>query len=200
MAVFRLPRLPVNWKEQPLLFERYWDQVLTQLEKTLNSILQIPVIQAALAEVQAAAATAQATAEAAQAAATGAGEGTVVVATETSLVNSYTTGYSGALITATSTGLVTIQTHTRVYGDSVLNPSVSVTGDTLSTGAAADDVVRVFYDDSTRSGGAVSYYYVIDPADSPAQSGDVHSVGAVMIPALGSADGKGLTPRGHIEL
>lgn len=200
MAVFKLPRLPVNWKEQPLLFERYWDQVTTQLEKTLNSILQIPVIQAALVAVQADVITAQATADAATTAASGAGANAADIAKETSLVNSYTTGYSGALITATNTGSVTIQNHTRTYGDSGLNPSVSVIGATLTTEAASGSTVRVFYDDAARTGGAVSYYFIVDPATSPAQAGDVHSVGAVIIPVSGSADGKSITPRGFVDI
>jgi hypothetical protein len=32
---FKLPRLPINWREQPQLFERYWDSVLSGLEKTV---------------------------------------------------------------------------------------------------------------------------------------------------------------------
>ena len=28
----KLPRLPINWSEQPELFRRYWDQVLTYIE------------------------------------------------------------------------------------------------------------------------------------------------------------------------
>lgn len=49
MAILKLPRLPVNWKDQPQLFERYWDDLCRQLEKTLNAILDIPGIQAAIA-------------------------------------------------------------------------------------------------------------------------------------------------------
>lgn len=47
----RLPRLTVGWKEQPQLFERYWDEVMTSLETSLNAILAIPAIEAALAAV-----------------------------------------------------------------------------------------------------------------------------------------------------
>ena len=56
---FRLSRLPTNWQDQPQLFERYWDETLTQLEKALNSILEIPLIQASLVAVNAATANAQ---------------------------------------------------------------------------------------------------------------------------------------------
>ena len=47
--MIKLPRLPLGWKTQPQLFERYWDEAMKKLEETLNAILQIPIIQAALA-------------------------------------------------------------------------------------------------------------------------------------------------------
>ena len=37
MMGVRLARLPVNWKEQPLLFERYWDESMTTIEKGFNN-------------------------------------------------------------------------------------------------------------------------------------------------------------------
>jgi hypothetical protein len=66
---FKLPRLPFNWKEQPQLFERYWDEVARKLEEVLTTILSVPAIEAAVAAAQAAADSAQADALAAQAAA-----------------------------------------------------------------------------------------------------------------------------------
>lgn len=196
----RLSRLPVNWREQPQLFERYWDETLSQIEKTLNAILAIPLIQQAVLDAQAAADAAQAAANSAQTAADAAQGSADAQARETSLVNSYTTGFAGALLTANTSGSVTIQAHTRVYGDSILNPNASVSGTVLTTGATPGQIVRVFYNDPVRTGGAVSYYFTIDPAVFPAQSGNTHSVGAVEIPAVGTNSGKNLRPPGYIEL
>ena len=190
---FRLPRLPVNWKEQPQLFERYWDETLFSLEKTLNVILDIPLIKQAVADAQAAAAVAQTAASTARNAIDN-------QASMTSLVNSYTSGFTGALLTANTSGTVTIQTHNRVYGDSTLNPTVSVAGSSISTGASAGNTVRIYYDDPSRAGGAVTYLFTIDPATPPVQGGSRHSVGAVVIPSSGTNGGKNLGPPGYIEL
>ncbi len=34
MTTVKLPRLPVNWRDQPQLFETYWDQAMTSIETT----------------------------------------------------------------------------------------------------------------------------------------------------------------------
>lgn len=34
--MIKLPRLPINWREQPQLFERYWDDVLRNLETNVT--------------------------------------------------------------------------------------------------------------------------------------------------------------------
>lgn len=193
MAVFRLARLPLNWREQPQLFERYWDETLNQLEKTLNAILDIPAIQQAVLDAQAAADTAQAAADTAQA----------VVdnqASEASLISSYTSGFTPPLITADNLGNVTLANHTRVYGNPSLNPNRSVTGATIPTTATAGQIVRVYYDDPSRVGGAVTYLYTIDPAPPPVQTGNRHSVGAVEIPAAGTNDGYNQPPPGYIPV
>lgn len=188
----RLPRLPSNWNTQPQLFERYWDEVLGQIESTLNAILDIPLINQAVIDAQAAADTAQAAATSAQIVAT-------AQTVESSLVNSYTTVPSGDLISATSTGDVVIQTHTRHYGNPILNPSVSVTGTTISTTGVAGEFVRVYYDNPSRAGGAVSYLYTIDPTAAPTQTGARHVVGAVQIPAAGTKSGKSVQPLSYID-
>lgn len=189
MATVKLARLPTNWQDQPKLVERYWDSAMTEIEKTLNAILAIPLIEDALADLDTAIAAADAAAASANAAA-------ISVTSESSLVNSYPSGVS---ITADNLGDVTITTHNRVYGDSVLNPTVSVTGDVISTGAASGSVVRIYYSDPTRAGGTVSYLFTVDPAAPPVQGGDIHSVGAVTIPAAGTQGGNGLRPPGYVE-
>lgn len=34
----KLPRLPIHWRDTPQLFERYWDSVLTNLEKNVATV------------------------------------------------------------------------------------------------------------------------------------------------------------------
>lgn len=194
MAAFRLPRLPRNWRKQPGLFERYWDDVMKQIEKTLDSILSLPAIEAAIAAANAAAAAANSAAADAATAANNATDVASSTAAETALVNSYTEA-SGTLLTASSAGLVTVIGHTRRYGDGT---SVTVAGDTFSTGGSDGDVVRVYYNDASRTGGAVTYLSTIDPAAPPVQGGNTHVVGAVVIPASGTGDGIGLKPPGYI--
>lgn len=183
----RLSRLPVNWREQPQLFERYWDETLFQIEKTLNAILDIPIIQQAVLDAQAAADSAQVAADTAQ---------NIVDAqvAETSLVNSYADGSS--IVSADSSGNVTIATHTRKYGN---GSSVSVTGSSIATGASSGSIVRIYYDDPTRAGGAVTYQYTIDPATPPVQTGNRHVVGAVSVPVSGTNSGKPVSPPGYID-
>lgn len=179
----KLPRLTHGWDKQPQLLERYWDIQATKLEGVLNQILSIPLIIDALADLDAATAAAQAAADNANAAADS-------VTSDTSLVNSYPANPSPApLISANNTGSVTISNHQRVYGDSTLNPTVAVTGGIIGTGQPTGSVIRVYYNDPARAGGAVTYLYTVDPSPPPVQTGNVHSVGAVEIPAAGSVDG-----------
>lgn len=190
---FRLPRLPVNWREQPALFERYWDEAMTRIEETLNAILSIPAIEAALAAVDAKADDALADAAAAQDTATDAATAVNSVASETSLVNSYVVVDLAPTIEADDLGNITIQDHFRVYGD---GPTVSVTGAGFFAGAASGDVVRIYYIQPSRAGGSVTYLFTTDPADPPAQSGSTHVVGSVRMPNVGTAAGVTVPPPG----
>lgn len=191
MAVnVKLPRLLQGWREQPKLLERYWDIAMTKIEDILNQLLAIPAIEAALADLDAATAAAQAAADNANAAADS-------VTSDTSLVNSYPDNYVDPLISADNTGGVTIANHDRVYGNPSVNPTVAVLGDVLATGQAAGSIVRIYYVDPTRAGGAVTYQYTVDPAAPPVQTGDTHSVGAVEIPAGAPTDGGPVRPPGY---
>lgn len=208
MAAFRLPRLPVNWKEQPQLFERYWDETLLQIEKTLNAILAIPIIQQAVADAQAAAElaqqaaeTAQSAAEGAQSSAGGAQDTADSTRAEASLVNSYVGGFTGTLITSSIAGFVTIKAHSRIYGDTTMNPTVSVNAGTLSTGHPAGSVIRIYYSDPARAGGAVTYQYTVDgESEPPVQGKNIHSVGAVVVPSSGTGNGKVIRQPGYVEV
>lgn len=198
---FRLPRLPANYDNVKGLFERYWDEVLRAIENQFNALLALPVIEEAVAQAQSAAEAAQQAAEDAQNSANSATGQTEAQRSETSLVNSYVTGFTAPLITAAISGAVTIKPHSRVYGDSSLNPTVSVAGATIPTTGVSGDVIRVYYNDASRSGGTVTYLYTIDGVSpSPAQTGDTHSVGVVAIPVVGTSDGKWIREPGYVEL
>lgn len=194
----RLPRLPINWKEQPQLLERYWDEAMTRIEETFNAILQIPELQTAITAAQAAADAANAAAGNAQSVADGAVIANDATTKEQSILTSYVSNFTDPLITATSVGVITIDNHDRVYGDSTLNPTVAVTGGVINPAVSPGDVVRIYYDQPSRTGGAVTYQWTIDPADPPVQGGDRHSVGAVEIPAAGTNDGKPLRNPGFV--
>ncbi len=103
------------------------------------------------------------------------------------------------MIEADNAGNISIADHERQYGDPALNPDVSVDGDTLASGAAIGETVRVYYIDALREGGAVAYLFTIDPAPKPVQGGNIHSVGAVTIPAAGTAPGGGVQPPGTAQ-
>lgn len=108
------------------------------------------------------------------------------------LAKSFPSGFAGSLVTADSSGLVTIANHTRDYGN---GSSVSVTGGSVVTGLAAGSIARIYYDQASRAGGVVAYQFSTDVA-TVAQIGNRHSVGAVEIPASGTSDGVELPPPG----
>lgn len=192
--MINLPRLPVGYEKVPGLFPRYWDQAMSNIEKAVNEVLAIPAIQTAIAAANTAAANANAAAATAQNTAN-------TQAQESSLVSSYIdpNSFTGDLISVSSTGSVTVKTHTRVYGNSTLNPSVSVTGATFSvSGVVSGDIIRIYYNDPTRAGGSVTYVTTVDPNPPLAQSGNTHSVGAGSVPGTGSTPGKIIRPPGYI--
>lgn len=188
MAIFKLklPRLTQGWDKQPKLLERYWDILCKSIEESINQILELPIILEALNQAI----------ENAQNAANNANGVADTVTAEQSLVTSFPTNYTSPLVSANSLGKVTIANHSRQYGDPTLNPTVTVQGGSLLTGATSGSVVRIYYNDPTRQGGVVTYLYTVDPAPIPVQGGDVHSVGSVEIPATGSVDGGVVRPPG----
>ena len=88
------------------------------------------------------------------------------------------------VLTASSSGVITIAAHTRYYGDGT---SMSVNGGSVS-GFASGSVVTVYYADAGRAGGTVTYQ---GATDAVAQAGSTHTVGVVTIPAAGAADSSG---------
>lgn len=199
---FKLPRLEAGYRiinedgTPTSTFIQWWQTNAEAIEDAINGI-QLALEAAGIALD--AADVAIAAAEAAQTAADNAQGAADQSASESSLVNSYPANFTPPLISVDDLGNVTIANHDRVYGDSTLNPTVSVNGDTFATGAAAGSVVRIYYDDPTRAGGVVTFQFTVDPAAPPVQGGDRHSVGAVTVPATGSNDGNSLKPPGYVE-
>lgn len=90
---------------------------------------------------------------------------------------------------------IVIESHTRTYADK----TVSVTGDTL-TGLIDDLLYHIYYDDDTRSGGAVTFVATTtaqDAATSAANPGR-HYVGSLRTDVIGGTgtSGGGATPSG----
>ena len=90
------------------------------------------------------------------------------------------------VLTAASSGTITIAAHARIYG----TVSVSVNSGSVS-GFVPGNYVTIFYQDTARTGGAVTYQ---GTTSAVAQTGSTHIVGQVQIPAAGAADVAGAGP------
>lgn len=199
VARVKLPRLTTGWQNQPQLLERYWDEFANSIETSLNEILEIPLIQEALLEARQQIDSIATDIETVTDLAEQAGENLSAQSKEISLRDSFVSGFTPPIITANATGQVTISNHNREYGDSVLNPTVSVTGDIIDSLEAGDNVLRFFYTDENRVGGDVVYQYTVDPAPPPVQTGNTHVVGTVRIPLVGDRDGNYIRPPGFVQ-
>jgi hypothetical protein len=169
-----------------------WDlqQAFEQLEGQVTALASAV---AAITAAQAAADAANTAATAANAAATTANTAAVAITSASALANSFVANFTPPMISAASTGVVTIAAHNRTYGNGT---TVAVSGGSVATGQVNPTVVYIFYDQASRAGGAVTYQYSTDEADV-AQIGNRHSVGAVTIPAAGSASGGYARPPGY---
>ncbi|MES3054898.1 hypothetical protein O6V14_04580 [Sphingomonas faeni] len=187
--MLRLPRLTLGQKivnedgTPTVAFQQYVQQFAAAIEGTVNGIQQAldaaGIALDAAAVAQAAAENATAAASDASDAAAGSSAATAANAREQALVNSYIDPDS---VLSASPTIITVAPHTRMYADGT---SASVEGGTVPA-TAADDTDYVTYTDSTRVGGAVTY---VVSTTAPVQTGDIHVVGAVMIPTTGTVDG-----------
>ena len=170
--------------------QRRFQRMMEQIEGAVNAIAtaldNIVELNDLITTVEQAVADATAAAVAANDAAAA---GTA----ESALVNSFVANFTPPMVSADSAGLVTIAAHDRVYGDGA---TVSVSGGTVATGQANPAVVYIYYDQPSRVGGPVTYLYSLDEADA-AQTGARHNIGAVLIPAAGSASGGYARPPGY---
>lgn len=104
-----------------------------------------------------------------------------------SIANSYVSPVN--VLTAANTGTITIAAHTRYYRVDGSLVSVAVDAGSVS-GFAPNNYVTVYYQDSARAGGAVSYTGTIGAVE---QGGNTHVVGQVAIPASGEPPATGVT-------
>lgn len=172
------------------VFQKWWQEV-TSVIKALFASQQNQITAIAAAQAAANAAnTAAAAANTAAAAAQGAADN---VASQNNLVNSYPTGVT---ITATDAGTnvtVAISSHTRHYGNA---STVSVNSGNI-TSLNYSTRYYIYYDDVSRSGGAVTYQATTSE-DTAAQLNNRHLVGSVTTPAAaaGPTGGNYVRPPG----
>lgn len=198
--MFRLPRLPPNagivdaTGLPSAVFMQCWQQVVQKIESSINGIqaaLDAAALAHAAAETAQTAATAATTAAgAANTAATAAQATATSVGKEQALINSYIDPSS--VLTTTPT-MISIAAHTRHYAD---GPTAAVNAGTVAT-TATGVTDYVTYVDAARTGGTVTY---VASETQLSQGGNVHVVGAITVPATGSATG-GTGPRkpGFVE-
>ena len=115
------------------------------------------------------------------------------LADEINLTTSRTDPIEG-LLSASSSGVVTILAHSRVYGSGT---TVAVSSGSVS-GQLQSAFVRIYYNDPARVGGAVTY---LATTDEITQTNNVHVVGGVAIPAAGEppSTGIGTSPPGYVQ-
>jgi hypothetical protein len=105
------------------------------------------------------------------------------------LTNSWAEGLT---LTPATSGTITISAHSRYYSATNF---VAVNSGSVS-GFAANDLVYIYYDDTARAGGAVSYQATTGLV---AQEGARHIVGQAQIPPSGAVavEGVGAYPPGY---
>ena len=156
-------------------FQLRWQRLCEAIESAVNATnAQVNSNTAIIAALQAASAIAQA-----------ANDNASSVDTRTSIEGSYSDPTK--VLTASGDGTITIAAHTRRYTDGT---SASVSAGSVS-GLTNETVYTVFYSDAAREGGVVTYQ---TSQFAVAQSGSVHVVGMVTIPASGQPANTGSSP------
>jgi hypothetical protein len=174
-------------------FHRYLDTLATNVEAQIGSLQAAQAAQSAATAAGIAATAANAAAGVANTAAATANTAATAVTATTSLANSYVTGLT---ITATDAGAsvtVAISAHSRVYGNGT---TVAVSAGSI-TGLAYSSARWVYYDQSSRLGGAVTYA-AATTLQGNGTAPDRHFVGTFTTPAALAAPvtGKTVLPPG----
>lgn len=125
----------------------------------------------------------------AQSLALAANDNATAVDSKASLENSFTDNPTNPL-TGSNTGVITIAAHSRVYPTASGEVEVSVNAGSIS-GLTAAATYWVYYLDSARAGGAVSY---VATQNAVSQTGNTHVVGKITLPAAGEPDTSGTAP------
>lgn len=156
-------------------FQLRWQRLCEALETSINAMnAAVNANTVNIAALQAISAQAQA-----------ANDNATSVSTRTSIEGSYPDPTK--VLTASGDGTITIAAHTRRYTN---GDTASVDAGSLS-GLANETTYTVFYSDAAREGGAVSYQ---SSTQVVAQSGNIHVVGRVAVPASGAANNTGDSP------
>jgi hypothetical protein len=185
-----------NWGQR--VVEQLEEALATQqttIDDLAAAVADIAAAQAAADAAQADADAAQTTANTASTTATTANTTATTVKRDDAISSSWTS--PGAVLSASDAGAtatIAIAAHTRKYGD---NTSVSVNGGS-KTGLAFSTQYSVYYDQTSRNGGSVSYQTTTDPNNAlPNAAAGRHFVGKITTPADGGGSTSGgFTPPG----
>lgn len=158
-----LPPMQPQWGQ----FQVWWQQVLGGIQGELGALAAANAALAAAVAAQTSATAAQTTAD--------------TVKRDDSISTSWTS--PGTILSAADAGSdasITIANHVRKYTDTT---SVSVTGASL-TGLAYSTLYSVYYDQTSRAGGAVTYHATTNPNTGLANAAaGRHFCGKITTPA-----------------
>jgi hypothetical protein len=188
MATRRFSRLAVQDAANPTRMKFTLDKLMTDLETAFTAVDGSIAALAAAAAAQTTANTAVTNAATAQTTAN-------TVKRDDAISTSWTS--PGTILSATDAGsnaTITVANHTRKYSD---NTTASVTGANL-TALSYSTTYYVYYDQTSRAGGAVAYHAVTDPNTAqPNAAAGRHFCGKVITPAAaGAPTSGGYTPPG----
>ena len=189
----RFSRFSVQTVQNPSLLKYQLDKMMTDLEAAFDASDTAIAALAAAVAAQADATTALANAATAQSDATTANTTATTVKRDDSISTSWTS--PGTILSASDAGTdatITISGHTRKYSDA---SSVSVTGASL-TALAYSTEYTVYYDQTSRAGGAVTYHATTNPNTGLANAAaGRHNCGTITTPAAaGGTTTGGVSP------
>jgi trimeric autotransporter adhesin len=180
-----LPPMQPTWGQ----FQVWWQAVVGSLQGELGALAAAQAAQATANTAVTNAAAAQTTANTGVTNAATAQTTADTVKRDDAISTSWTS--PGTILTGRDAGAsasIIIAGHTRYYSDT---NSVSVTGATL-TGKSYSTVYYVYYDQTSRAGGAVSYQATTNANTAlPGKAAGRHYCGKVTTPAAAAADTTG---------